>query len=171
MRISLRIVIILCGLCGISHGSYAQDRILQLKEQIIDIQNEGELGFRNFRMCTNIIGYGQYVPSPRPSARPGSKVYFYYEPVNLFTNRRDGTYQIWFTQDMVLYSDAGDVLLRADEALNFNYLTTSPVLDVYASNTLDLGDLPVGSYTFQAVIHDKLRNAEAEYIFRFEIVQ
>ena len=153
----------------IDQSVQAQDAILKLKEQIIDIQNEGELGFHNFTLCTNIIGYGQYVSSSKQIATPGSKIYFYYEPVNLFTNRRSGTYQIWFTQDMVLFSETGEELLRADEALNFNYLTTSPVLDVYASNTLDLGELPAGKYRFQAVIHDKLRNAGAEYSLTFEI--
>jgi hypothetical protein len=149
--------------------AHAQETILELKERIIELQNQGELGFRNFTLCTNIIGYGQYVPSQKPGAEPGSKIFFYYEPVNLFTNRRNGSYQIWFTQDMVLFSETGEELLRADDALNFNYLTTSPVLDVYASNTLELGDLPPGKYRFQAVIHDKLRNADAEYTLVFEI--
>lgn len=57
------------------------------------------------------------------------------------------------------------------EALNFNYQTTSPVLDVYASNTLTLGDLPPGKYQFRAVLHDKLKRVDASYTYTFEIVE
>jgi hypothetical protein len=150
--------------------AFSQETVAELKERIIDIQNKGELGFANFSMCSNILGYGQYVPIEGSRIAAGSKVFFYYEPVNFFTNRRAGMYQIWFTQDMILKSDDGTELVRQDEALNFNYQTTSPVLDVYVRNTLTLGNLEPGKYLFIAVIHDKYKQVEATYRFPFEIV-
>ncbi|MFH1941307.1 MAG: hypothetical protein ABIL68_04325 [bacterium] len=148
----------------------AQETIAQLKDRIIDIQNTGELGFRNFTLCTNIIGYGQYVPAESNKVKAGSEVYFYYEPVNLYTNRRSNTYQIWFTQDMILQTQDGKEIYRGSEALNFNSLTTSPVLDVYATNSLNLGDLPPGKYRFLAAMHDKLKKVDASHSFDFEII-
>ena len=149
----------------------AQDTVLQLKEKIIDLQNQGELGFRNFTLCNNILGYGQYVEAPTNQVKAGTEIYFYYEPVNLFTNRRVGTYHIWYTQDMIVLAADGTMIYNGEEMLNFNYQTTSPVLDVYATNSLDLGDLPAGRYQFKVVVHDKLRNKDAAISMDFEIVQ
>ena len=156
-------------LCWIGNA-LAEDPILKLKEEIIDLQNQGDLGFREFTLCSNVIGYGQYVAYPENKVKAGSEVYFYYEPVNVFTNRRGGMYQIWFTQDMIVLTVEGEELLNLEEALNFNYQTTSPVLDIFAKNTLTLGNLPPGMYRFRAVIHDKLRNTEAGHSYDFEVV-
>lgn len=151
---------------------YAQsNKIAQLKEQIIDLQNEGTLGFKNFILCTNIIGYGQYVATPTNKVKAGTEIYFYYEPLNFFTNRRNGGYHVWYTQDMILLDENSKVIYNGLEALNFNYQTVSPVLDCYATNSLDLGNLPPGNYTFKAVIHDKLKNTDAVTTYDFEIVQ
>jgi hypothetical protein len=169
MKRSIGVVIAVLFL-GMIVSAIAKDPILELKEKIIDLQNQGELGFREFTLCSNIIGYGQFVPYPDNKVKAGSEVYFYYEPVNIFTNRRSNTYQLWFTQDMIVLAENGDELLRANEALNFNYQTTSPVLDIFAKNTLTLGNLPSGKYKFIAVIHDKLKNTEAKHVYDFEIV-
>jgi hypothetical protein len=148
----------------------AQDSVLLLKEQIISLQNQGELGFRNFKLCSNIIGYGQYVPSSNNQVKAGSEIFFYYEPVNLFTNRLGGIYQIWYTQDIILLSQDKEEIYNAPAILNFNYQTTSPVLDVYATNSLDLGELPPGFYEYKAVMHDKLKKVNAAYTYTFEII-
>jgi len=167
LLLSCIVIILLC----VSVDLYSQDRILQLKEQILDIQNKGELGFHNFTLCSNILGYGQYVPIPDKKAKVGTTVYFYYEPVNLFTNRLNNSYQIWYTQDLILLRKDGKELYNAPELLNFNYQTTSPVLDVYASNSLELGELAPGYYIFKAVMHDKLKKTDATYSLTFEIVE
>ena len=164
--LSVVLILILC-----SNVLFAQDEITKLKEQIIDIQNKGNLDYRNFTLCTNIIGYGQYVPYTDNQVKKGTEIYIYYEPKNLFTNRLGGTYQIWFTQDIILLDANENEIYSALELLNFNYQTTSPVLDVYASNSLDLGDLPPGTYHYKAVMHDKLKKVDKSYTYTFEIIQ
>ena len=148
----------------------AEETVEELKEKIIDIQNKGELGFRNFTRCDNIITYGSYVPAADNKVEAGSKLLFYYEPANVFTNRRDKTFQIWYTQDLIVKDAEGEELLNSPELLNFNYQTITPVLDLYATNSLDLGDLPPGKYEFVAVIHDKLKKTSARMSYIFEIV-
>jgi hypothetical protein len=150
--------------------SNGQDAILELKEKIIDIQNQGKLGLNHFTICANIIGYGQYVALPENKVKAGSKLLIYYEPVNLFTNRKEGTYHIWYTQDIVLLAQDGKVLYNAPQILNFNYLSVAPVLDFYATNSLNLGDLPPGNYQYQAVLHDKLKKADVTHTLTFAIV-
>jgi len=148
----------------------AQDTVAALKEKIIDLQNAGSLGFRNFLLCTKVITYGQYVSSPDNKVKAGTQIYFYYEPDNIYTERTDGSYHIAFTQDMVVQNDAGDTLLNAPAALKFDYEGSTPVLDVYGLNTLTLGDLPPGKYQFVAVLHDSLRKAEVKKVYPFEVV-
>ena len=156
---------------GILTFTQAQDSILALKEKIIDIQNQGVLGFRNFTLCTHIIGYGQYVPAPGNTVKTDAKLQFYYEPVNLFTNRIGGSYHIWYTQDIVLLTSAGEEIYSAEGLINFNYQTTSPVLDVFATNSLDVTGLPPGTYHYRAIIHDRLKNVDASHTFQFQIIQ
>ena len=166
MKIMHWISISILLLAGAAHGQ----TVAELKEKIIDLQNLGELGFKDFHLCNNIIGYGQFVPAESSKVKAGSELKFYYEPVNLYTNRRGGTYQVWYTQDMLLYDESGELIYNGKELLNFNYQTTSPVMDYFATNSLNLGNLPPGKYTFKAVVHDKMRNASAEQVFPFEIV-
>lgn len=166
------------GLCFLSPPCLGQStdnlspeqQVLKLKEQIIDIQNNGVLGIGNFTLCSNILGYGQYVPASSAKVKQNATIYFYYEPVNLFTNRLKGAYQIRFTQDIVLKSEAGEILLEVPEAVQFNLQTFSPVLDTYATNELDLSGAPLGVYVYEAILHDKLKNAKAVATLTFEII-
>lgn len=57
---------------GLAFGQ--ADEILKLKEKIIELQNKGELGFRNFNLCSNILGFGSYVPLPEPVIKKDEKV-------------------------------------------------------------------------------------------------
>jgi len=54
--------------------------------------------------------------------------------------------------------------------LNFNLQSVSPVLDLYAQNSLNLGDLPPGTYEFEAVIHDKLKGSSAKTTYVLKII-
>ena len=164
------IPILVLFLIALTPSLGAEETVASLKERIVDIQNQGTLGFRNFTLCSNIVGFGQYVPYPDNRVKAGSEIYFYYEPVNVFTNRVSGNYQIWFTQDMIIRSAKGEEILNMPEGLNFNFKAQSPVLDLYAQNSINLGELPPGTYQFTAVVHDKLKKSEASKSFLFEVV-
>jgi len=151
-------------------SAQAEDTVSSLKERIIDIQNKGKLGFRNFTLCQNIITYGQYVPYPDNRVKAGSTILFYYEPENVFTNRRNGIYHVWYTQSIIVRDNAGKELFKSDELLNFNHQSISPVLDLYAKNSLNLGKVAPGVYQYEAILHDKLRGIEARTTFTFEVV-
>jgi hypothetical protein len=154
----------------ISFPLFAQDTVLSLKERIIDIQNNSKLGFRNFTLCTNIITYGQYVASPNNKLKAGSTALFYYEPENVFTNRRSGIYHVWYTQSIIVRDSKGEEIFKSEELLNFNHQSQSPVLDLYAKNSLNLGKIPPGKYEYEAILHDKLRGTSAGKTFAFEVV-
>lgn len=151
--------------------SMAQESdILKLKEKIIEIQNKGDLGFRNFAFCSTIVGFGSYVPLPSPALDKSGELLVYYEPVNVFTSKKEGLYEIWYTQDMVLLDEKEEVLQEWPNALDFHYTTRTPVMDVWAQNNVTLGgQVPAGKYKFKAVLKDKLSGRTAVKIMDFEI--
>jgi hypothetical protein len=167
-RLAAGVVLLLLG----SAAAYAQDQaaILGLKNQIIDLQNRGTLAFKDVTLCSKVIGFGSYVPLEAPAIPAGGELLLYYEPVNVFTNRVKGQYEIWYTQDIVLEADDGEVIYEQEDLLEFHYYSRSPVFDLFATNSLSLGNLPPGSYLFKAVLKDQLKDARAELALPFRIV-
>jgi hypothetical protein len=147
-----------------------ESKILELKDKIIEIQNTSELAFRNFTFCSNIIGFGSYVPLAKPVVDRNGEILVYYEPLNIFTAKKEGLYEIWYTQDMALLDANGEVLQEWPNILNFHYTTKTPVMDLYAQNNLTLGGkVPAGFYRFKAVLKDKLSGKNAVKVVDFEI--
>ena len=155
----------------VAAGASAQDQILALKNQIIDLQNRGKLAFVEAALCSKVMGFGSYVPLEKPVVKKGGELLVYYQPQNVFTNRVKGQYEIWYTQDIVLTTDKGAVLYEQEELLNFRYSSRSPVFDLYATNSLNLGELGPGKYVYKAVLRDKLKGVTAEYKLPFSIVK
>jgi hypothetical protein len=146
------------------------DEILKLKEKIIEIQNQGELGFRNFTICSNIVGFGSYVPLLGASLDKSGDLLVYYEPVNVFTSRKEGLYEIWYIQSMALLNEKGEILQEWPNALDFHYTTRVPVMDLFAQNSVTLGgQVQVGKYKFRAVLKDQLSGKSATKIVDFEV--
>lgn len=162
----LALVIVLTASLSMSQES----KILELKERIIEIQNTSDLGFRHFSFCSNIIGFGSYVPLSEPVLDKDGELLVYYEPVNVFTSKKEGLYEIWYTQDMALLNTGGEVLQEWPDVLNFHYTTRTPVMDLYAQNSVTLGgQVPPGRYQFKAVLKDKLSGKTAVKVVDFEI--
>lgn len=147
-----------------------ENDILKLKEQIIAIQNQGELAFQDIHLCSKILGFAAYVPLPEPVLDKNGTLLVYYEPSNIFTNKRDGLYEIWYTQDMVLLKSDGTVIKEWKDILNFHYTAKKPALDLFAENSIPFeGQLPVGKYQFKAVLKDKLSGKSASHTITFEL--
>ena len=150
-------------------AAWAQDTVASLRERIVDLQNKSTLGVRSLVMCRSVATYGQYVRNDARKAAAGSTVWFYYEPENVFTQKDRDTYRIWYTQDIVVLGKDGKELLRSSEVLSFTHLGYSPVLDLYATNELDLGELAPGEYRYRVILHDKLRGTDATAELAFTI--
>jgi hypothetical protein len=146
------------------------EEILKLKERIIEIQNKGELGFRNFGFCSKINGFSSYVPLENNVVDKAGQLLVYYEPQNVFTAKKAGLYEVWYTQDMALLRASGETLQEWPDVLDFHYTTKTPVMDLFAQNSLDLsGQLAAGTYKFRAVLKDKLSGRTAVRVVDFEV--
>ncbi|TKJ44936.1 hypothetical protein CEE35_05980 [Candidatus Aerophobetes bacterium Ae_b3b] len=168
--LSFIVVVILTGNVFAEQGDY--EKILKLKDEIIKIQNQGELGFRNFILCSKIITFGHYVALPEPKVKVGTEeVLVYAEPANYFTNTQGERYEIWLTLDMIVFDENGEVLLEKTDALSAHFNTATPILDISFPLTIYLNTVPVGKYTFKVVLHDVLRDTEANKTVDFEVVE
>jgi hypothetical protein len=146
------------------------DEILNLKVKILELQNKGELGFRNFTFCSSIAGFGSYIPLQEPVIEQKGELLVYYEPINVSASIKNDTYEIWYTQDMILLKENGDVIQEWKDILNFHYITRTPVMDLFAQNSLNLrGQVPPAKYKFKAVLKDQFKKKSVTKIVDFEI--
>jgi hypothetical protein len=137
---------------------------------VIELQNKGELGFRNFTFCSKIMGFASYVPLENSVIDKNAELLAYYEPINIFTNKNQGMYEIWFTQDMIVLDAKGGVIQEWKDIMVFHQSTRLPALDVYAQNNITLGgQLPPGKYIFKSVLKDKLSDKTATKTVEFQV--
>ena len=168
MRKSL--IIFVAFLLGFPFLPAQENDILLLKEKIIDLQNTGELGFKEMELCSKIFGFGSYVALQEPVVDKDGELLVYFEPSNIFTNRRSGIYEIWYKEDMVLMKENGEIVQEWPDIVDFHYTAQKPVLDLFAQNSITLGgQVPPGKYQFKAVVKDQLSGKTASKVIDFEI--
>ena len=146
-----------------------EETVLGLKEKIITLQNQGVLGFANFTLCSQVNTFASYVPLPEPVLPKDGTFLLYYEPLNIYTKKQDGKYEIWYKQDMILMNEEGETIAEWTDILEFYLEANKPVLDLFAQNTIDLEGLQAGKYRFKAVLKDQLKGETAVQIINFEI--
>lgn len=173
---ALKSILWVIAFVAVSFNTYAEEvsdyqKIITLKNQIIDIQNKGDLGVSNLTFCSKIIGFGAYVPLEKNIVAQNNEILVYYEPLNLFTNRVKGSYELFYSQDLILLSENGEVIFGKEKALQFHYYSMTPVLDVYATNNFNVGNIPPGKYIYKMVLNDELRGTKSEKTIDLEIVQ
>ena len=163
--------IIVLGGNALAKNDDTYKKILELKNEIIQLQNNGELGVRNFTLCSKIYTLGSYVPLPEPKIGKNGKLLLYYEPANLHTKISEKRYEFWFTQDALLTDINGKKLWSKKELLDMHYITSTPILDVYVRNTLTLTNVPAGKYIYTITLNDLFRNKSITNSIKFEVVK
>jgi hypothetical protein len=166
----MRKALVLAGIAFLVIAASGQDdQILQLKEKIIQLQNQGELGFSSVTLCSNIFGFASYVPLPGNVIDAKGSLILYYEPVNIFTSVKEGIYEIWYNQDLALYKE-GEMVQEWKDFLQFKYASNKPAMDLFARNSVDFeGRLPAGNYSLKLVIKDQLSGKTAEKTVDFQL--
>jgi len=150
----------------------AQDnQILNLREQIVEIQNQGRLGFGTFVLCSSIFTYASYVPLSEPAVGKTGTLLLYYEPRNIYTKKNGpGAYEIWYSQDLAILKGDGTLISEWTDFLEFHHRGNKPAIDVFAQNSLEFdGSFPAGKYKLKAVLKDHLRGESVSKTIDFEI--
>jgi hypothetical protein len=142
-----------------------------LKERIINLQSQYPLGIRILVACSSVTGYGSYEPLPDNKVKAGDAIFFYFEPQNPSTNKAEGTYEIWLTQDMFVLTERQQEVFKKENAFEIHSQTNSPRLDIYGVNQLTLAEVQPGKYLFKVILHDKIKGEEASATWAFEVIQ
>ena len=95
---------VLIFLFAFSGVTAQENEVLKLKEKIIELQNNGTLAFDNFNLCSSVKTFASYVSLQEPVVEKDGTILLYYEPLNVFTKKQDGIYEIWYSQDLILMS-------------------------------------------------------------------
>jgi hypothetical protein len=156
-------------ICPLVHAQ--ETDVTLLKERIINLQNRSPLGIRILVACSTVTAYGSYEPLPDNKVKSGDVIFFYYEPQNPSTNKGEGTYEIWLTQDMFVLTEQQEEVFKKENAFEIHYQTSSPQLDIYGVNQLTLAEIQPGKYLFKVILHDRIKGEEASATWAFEVIQ
>lgn len=135
----------------------APDEVQKLKERILDVQNQGKLGFRKIIPCSSAEGFGIY--SPLEPSQKVQRIVFYCEPSNVSTLKSGDRYVIDCAVDCILMDTSGRVLGGKQNFLRINRVSRSPIMDLFFKFDIALKkplDRPV---LLKTVLHDKIKNA------------
>ena len=142
-----------------------------LKEQIIEIQNQGKFGIRHFIPCSKIQAIGVYTELTEPKFKQEETAYFYIEPENFFTRKSEGKYEIWISEDILILSERGETLMEKLGVVETHYNSASHILDVYFNNHVEFKGVPAGKYIFKVILYDKIKNTSASEVLPFEVLE
>ncbi|MCX5705221.1 MAG: hypothetical protein NTZ92_04090 [Candidatus Omnitrophica bacterium] len=145
--------------------------VLELKEQIIELQNKGTLGIKNFLPCSQISTLGSYTILGEAKFKQNETLYVYFEPVNFSTSKTNGKYEIWLTEDIMIQNDKKETLMEKPGIMENHYMSDSPILDIYFNNHVEFDNVPAGKYIFKVILYDKLKNTSASESLPFEVVE
>jgi len=170
-----KIILIFCLIfsfliCSQVLAEDAAAKILEFKEKILELQNQGELGIKNLAACSKVNAFGSYVPLEGRKIKKGERLFVYLEPLNFFTKKTNGKYEIFLAEDIIILNEKGDIIAGKENAIVYNYASQSPVIDIFFTNVIDLKDIPPGRYTFRAILNDKLKNKTDFKSLFFEII-
>jgi len=139
----------------------AANKVCQLREKIIQIQNKGEFGIRDLTVCSEIGVYGQYTPM-EPVVSSGEEFLVYFEPENLYTKKEGGMYKTNMSQDVqILSPDGNKVLFEKKQFLVSRIESRKPVSEVFVKNKFQL-TAPSGKYLYNVILYDNNRGVKVE---------
>ncbi len=141
--------------------------IRKLKEQIIDLQNKGKLGFRKVVLCSSVEAYGIY--SPIVPGQPSPKVYLYFEPENVSTLVTGDRYIIDLSLDLFLYDTGGKLIVGKETVLRINRISRSPILDLYYKVEINLRKPGAQLGVLKTVLHDKIKNGSVATTYKLNV--
>ena len=169
MRIQLLFLFVI-GII-VTSGVFAQETdVSLLKEKILQLQNFNPLGIRTLVACSKVTDYGSYEPLPDNRVKAGDVIFFYFEPQNPSTNKTGDKYEIWLSEDMMVFSEKQQEVFKKENTLDIHYKTSVPRLDIYGVNQLTLTAISPGKYQFQMILYDKIKGERATATWAFEVV-
>lgn len=106
--------------------------------------------------------YGAYQERISNFFAPDETIYIYAEPKNYTIYQENDTYHIYFTLDVNLYNQEGNLIATQESFANFRYITYSPVYETFLDLYFDL-DLDPGEYELEVIVQDQFSDKSASF--------
>ncbi|MFP4497372.1 MAG: hypothetical protein ACLFQV_04105, partial [Vulcanimicrobiota bacterium] len=153
-------------------GLYARQNpeVVELKNRIIQLQNEGKLDMSEIVPCSRIDMYGAYDRLKDAEIEQNKTIFFYFEPINYFTRRENGKYSYHLVQDMEVTDSNGKVLLEKKGITSFAHTTVSPLFGIYFENSITIKGLEKGGYFVKITLHDELKSQNVTKKSKFTVI-
>ncbi|MDQ7783840.1 MAG: hypothetical protein RDU20_13235 [Desulfomonilaceae bacterium] len=142
------------------------DPILELKKNIIELQNKEKLRFRKVVLCSKVEGFGVYSPLPKGKLTPQFVLYF--EPANVSTLVSGDRYVIDCTVQIAILDAAGTPAAGKIKTLKLHKVARSPLLDLFFMLPVNFNKPPQDVFSLRVVLSDNIKNESAGITFRID---
>ncbi len=141
---------------GETTGAEAPDEVQALKTRIIELQNNGKLGFRKIVVCRSVEGFGAY--SPLEPGEQVPKIIVYCEPSNVSTMVSADRYIVDCSVDAFLMDSGNKLVLGRQNVVKINRVSRSPIIDLFFKIEINAQKLGNRNIIVKVVLHDKIKN-------------
>ncbi len=137
-------------------GTESSDEVQALKTRIIELQNDGKLGFRKIVVCRSVEGFGAY--SPLDPGEQVPKIILYCEPSNVSTMVSADRYIVDCSVDAFLMDSGNKLVLGRQNVVKINRVSRSPIIDLFFKIEINAQKLGNRNVILKVVLHDKIKN-------------
>ncbi len=112
--------------------------------------------------CRNIKGYEDYEPLDEPELTRDEKLFIYLKPRDhTIEDDGEGKFHAHLVEDVNIHrKDQKRVLWGKEKIIDYDVKVDYPPRNLYLGSIVSLKELPVGEYTAEILVHDRLKKNE-----------
>lgn len=146
------------------------DALTAAEQQVATAWDATPLTFRKTLFATGIEAFGVYTAKDGSAFAPGEQIVVYAEPVGYgYKTNADGTFTFGFNFDLVVKTEAGEIVAGKDGFANFELVSNAQNREFLVSLTLTLNEAPAGNYVLEYLAHDIASDETATISMPFTI--
>ena len=112
--------------------------------------------------CRSIKGYEDYEPLDEPALTKDEKLFIYLRPFeHTIESVEDGKFRVHLVEDVNIHRRGSKrVIWGKEKIIDYDVSVEYLPRNLYLGSILGLKELPVGEYTAEILVHDKLKKDE-----------
>ncbi len=141
----------------------------EISNAMMLLHNQKKFQLVKYELCTEILGYGEYVKREDNKLKPSEPLLFYLEVDGYGVQKTGDNYGFWISEDVKIIDAEGKIVLERTDFLNYKKVFPVPVIPLYLQNKI--GNLPPGKYKYEFTIKDQLKKTFLSAWFEFEVMK